>query len=129
MAKKAEVKPDASLFARTETPTPPAPLTTAQPSKLKRKAKAATVKGSAAATVAPDGFPDIDAGMMIPRGAGYTQGELDALQYIAERWDVARNALMRLAVRDFIKRYRTGEISKDDYFEVYEARPKTKLKL
>lgn len=121
MAKKAEVKPDASLFARTETPTPP------QPSK--RKTEAATPKGSAAATVAPNGFPDIDAGMMIPRGAGYREGELAALQYIADEWGVNRNMLMRLAVRDFIKRFISGAVSKRDFVEVEEAKPKVKLKL
>jgi hypothetical protein len=65
---------------------------------------------------------------MIPRGAGYREGELAALQYIADVWGVNRNALMRVAVQYFIREYLAGNVRREDYFEVSEPRPVVKLK-
>lgn len=76
----------------------------------------------------PGDNADLDNGRIVSAGVGITEGELAALDDLAARQDVKRNALMRLAVRMFIERVRSGEIRLDDYF-VEPERPAKRLKI
>lgn len=49
-------------------------------------------------------------GITRPVGIGLKQSEIEALDRIAEATGIARNSLGRWAIRDFIMRYRRGEI-------------------
>jgi hypothetical protein len=71
---------------------------------------------------------DLDEGRIISAGVGITEGELAAVDSIADRVGVKRNALMRLAVRLFIEQVRAGEIRPDDYF-LEPERPAKRLKI
>jgi hypothetical protein len=70
---------------------------------------------------------DLDEGRIISAGVGITEGELAALDQLAERVEVSRNALMHLAVRLFLERVRSGELELDQYF-IEPERPKKRLK-
>lgn len=76
----------------------------------------------------PGDNADLDEGRIVSAGVGITEGELEALDQLAGRQGVKRNALMRLAVRLFIEGVRAGEINLDDYFEEPE-RPAKRLKI
>ena len=69
---------------------------------------------------------DLDEGNIRPVGVGLTAGEVSALDEIAHDLGIARNAVLRYAVRDFIKRYRTGEITLADKVQAPPS-PKKKL--
>lgn len=81
-------------------------------------------------------YGDLDKGNIQPTGVGLREGELEALTAIGddlgdylESEPVARNALMRIAIRKFIIDYREDNISIDDlagYFKTPE-KPKPKL--
>lgn len=81
---------------------------------------------------------DLDEGGIQSTGVGLSRGEIAALDTIGgELGDylqgdkVARNSLIRIAVRRLIEAYRAGELTPGElaqYFEVPE-RPKPKLKL
>lgn len=53
---------------------------------------------------------DLRRGRIIPSGVGLSEGERDALDAISDRYDIARNALIRYAVRRFLIEYRQGNI-------------------
>jgi hypothetical protein len=76
----------------------------------------------------PGDNADLDEGRIISAGVGITEGELAAVDSIADRVGVKRNALMRLAVRLFIEQVRAGEIQPDDYF-LEPERPAKRLKI
>lgn len=59
---------------------------------------------------------DLDEGRIVSAGVGVTSGELAALDQLAAKHEVSRNALMRLAVRLFIEGVRAGQVNPDDYF-------------
>lgn len=69
---------------------------------------------------------DLDEGNIRPVGVGLTAGEVRALDEIAQELGVARNAVLRYAVRDFIKRCRAGEVDLSDKVKAPPA-PKKKL--
>ena len=64
-------------------------------------------------TEAGEGSPDLsdlDRGRIQTLGVGLTDGERDALQAIADAHGVARNAVMRFAMRYFLADYRAGQV-------------------
>lgn len=52
--------------------------------------------------------PAEDVDRTLPVGVGIKQSELRELDRIARELGIARNALMRWALRDFLARYRAG---------------------
>ncbi len=78
---------------------------------------------------------DLDAGPIKATGVGLRVGELEALEKIgAELGEqlntepVARNALVRIAVRELIKNYRAGRLDLLPFFEAPEKpKPKTRF--
>jgi hypothetical protein len=75
----------------------------------------------------PGDNADLDEGRIISAGVGITEGELAALDALAIKVEVSRNALMHLAVRLFLEQVRAGEVELEQYFEEPE-RPKKRLK-
>ena len=79
-----------------------------------------------AKTERPSGQPwpsdnsDLDEGRITANGVGLRYGEIVALDQIAQRFDLARNALIRLAVRRLILAWRSGELDLDS---MAEAKP------
>jgi hypothetical protein len=81
---------------------------------------------------------DLDNGNIRSTGIGLREGEIDALDGIGAALGevigtepIARNALMRIAVRRFIEAYRAGAITLGDlanYFDKPE-KPSPRLKL
>lgn len=70
---------------------------------------------------------DLDYGKVRPQGVGLKDGELAALDIMADELGIKRNSIMRAAIRYVIKAYRDGTLSKDDLFAVEtvsRARPK-----
>ena len=53
---------------------------------------------------------DLNEGRIWSNGVGLTGGEIRALDAIGQRYDVARNALIRYATRKFIIDFRAGLI-------------------
>lgn len=60
---------------------------------------------------------DLDEGNIRATGIGLRAGELRALDDMAARLGIARNALLRFAVRWFIVQYRTGKVDPGQYLE------------
>ena len=56
-------------------------------------------------------------GRIMSTGVGLKESEIEALNDIAKHTGIARNSLMRFAVRYFIKRYNRGEIDVMNYVE------------
>ncbi len=67
-------------------------------------------------------------GRTVPTSVGLKQSEIDLLDEIAERHEIARNAVMRYAVRLFLKDYLNGRISLAEDVEVPPP-PKKKLNM
>jgi len=53
-----------------------------------------------------------------PVGIGLKESEYEALGLIADETGIAKNSLARYAIREFIKRYRRGEIDLSDRIEM-----------
>lgn len=70
---------------------------------------------------------DLDIGNIKPMSAGMRQGEIDALGTIANELGIARNAVMRIGLRHFIKAWRAGQVKRDDLFQT-ETITKVKMK-
>lgn len=80
---------------------------------------------------------DLDAGKIQATGVGLRQGELAALEALGAELGnhlnaepVARNTLMRIAIRRLLESYLAGELTLDElggYFETPE-KPQPKLK-
>ena len=69
---------------------------------------------------------DLDSGNVRPLGVGLRAGEVAALDQIANQYGVARNALLRFAVRYFILQFRAGKV---DISGQVEAPPPPKKRL
>jgi hypothetical protein len=96
----------------------------------------ATTEGTSPATGAPapqvDSYTadnsDLDRGNIRPLGVGIREGEIKALKAIAASLGgLSVNALCHWAIRDFIKRYRAGEIDLADKVETPPI-PKKRLR-
>jgi len=71
---------------------------------------------------------DLDRGVIRSTGVGLREGEIAAVDAIGEALGgISRNALIRFAVRDFLIRYRTGQVDLSDYIKEPEP-PKPKLR-
>lgn len=73
---------------------------------------------------------DLDRGRIVPNGVGISEGERDALDAIGARYDIARNALIRYAVRRFLVDFRAGKIdlaAAPDKPHKLERRPKRQI--
>jgi hypothetical protein len=51
----------------------------------------------------------LNSGRIISAGVGIKQGEMAAIEKLAKRYSVTKNALMRLAIRSWLKQVRDGE--------------------
>lgn len=72
---------------------------------------------------------DLETGNIRPLGVGLRAGEVAALDAItAELGGIARNALLRFAVRWFILQYRAGKVDLSGFVEEPPP-PKRKLKM
>lgn len=71
---------------------------------------------------------DLDEGRIISAGVGIKEGELAAFQALADRHDITKNAIMRIALRYFLVQVRAGKINPEDYLIVPD-RPKKKTRL
>jgi len=76
----------------------------------------------------PGDNADLDEGRIVSAGVGITEGELAALDTLAERCEVSRNSLMRLATRLFIEAVRAGTINPEDHL-TRPQRPRKRLKI
>ncbi len=72
-------------------------------------------------------FSDLDRGRIVSQGVGLTEGELAALQALADRLGVKRNGLMRWAIRRFLKQALSGEIDLAGFVEIVPASSRLKL--
>jgi hypothetical protein len=68
----------------------------------------------------PDDNSDLDEGRIMANCVGLRWGEIQALDAIAARFELARNALIRLAVRRMILDFRAGNL---DLMKLAEDRP------
>ncbi len=75
------------------------------------------------------GHADLDRGLIRQTGVGLRQGEVEALDAIGrDLGGIARNALIRFAVRRFIMQFREGKIDLSRYVET-PPEPKSKLRM
>jgi hypothetical protein len=78
------------------------------------------------ATTAVVDTSDLDQGNIRAVGVGLTGGEMAAVQAIADSLGLARNAVLRYAVRWFVLQYRAGRI---DLAKSVQEPPPPKKKL
>lgn len=124
MAKK-RVKPTADTYGLDALePTTAAAQPDPQPSKAKAKAKTGRK-----ANTNPNDDP-YATGYIRQLGCGLREGEIEALQRIAEEQGIKRNSIMRYALRDFLFRYDAGQIdmTKDVEQPPRPPQPKRRLK-
>lgn len=57
---------------------------------------------------------DLENGLIRPSGVGLREGEIMALDAIAQHYEISRNSLLRLAARRLIMAYRAGELDLTD---------------
>ena len=74
------------------------------------------------------GNADLDNGRIVSAGVGIKEGELAAFEAMAERYDVTKNAIMRIALRYFLVEARAGRVNPEDYI-VEPDKPKKKTRL
>ena len=67
-------------------------------------------------------------GRTLPTSVGLKESEVQLLDQVAGELGVARNAVMRYALRDFLRRYMSGEINLTAKVQEAEA-PKRKLQM
>lgn len=79
----------------------------------------------------PDDNSDLDEGRITANGVGLTVGELDALDHIGEVHDLARNAILRFAVRRLILDWRAGRLDLAELTKRKKRRrePKNRLEM
>jgi len=70
---------------------------------------------------------DLDEGRIQTVGIGIRLGETSAIDEIAKKHGISRNALMRLAIRKFILEVRAGEFDPGKYIETPEQKHKVVL--
>lgn len=80
------------------------------------------------AELPPADNSDLDNGEIRPVGVGLSRGEREALDQMAAEMDIARNALLRFAIRWFIVQYRAGLINPEEHEEPPQPQ-KRKLRL
>lgn len=71
---------------------------------------------------------DLGTGRTVPQGVGIKEGTLNALQALAEKHKLSRNALMKFAIRRFLLDYRAGRINLSEYIDI-PPEPKRKLNM
>jgi len=71
---------------------------------------------------------DLETGRTIPQGVGLKEGTINALQALADQYDISRNALMKFAIRRFLLDLRAGKINLAEYIEI-PPEPKRRLKM
>lgn len=71
---------------------------------------------------------DLELGRIIPNGVGLTSGEVTAVDEIASRYGLSRNAILRYAVRSFILSFRAGSIDLSPLIETPPI-PKKRLRM
>lgn len=74
---------------------------------------------------------DLDEGNVRPSGVGLREGEIKALDQIAVKYDLARNAILRMAARRLILDYRAGRLDLTGQIEDKPPRrdPRRRLKM
>lgn len=60
---------------------------------------------------------DLDSGLIRSMGIGLKDGEVRALEAVAARYGIKRNAVGRIAVRYFLREVEAGRVSMGDYVE------------
>jgi hypothetical protein len=63
----------------------------------------------------PGDNSDLDTGVIKSIGVGLKEGEVNAIQAMADSIPVKRNALMRFAIRWFIKQARAGNVDLTEF--------------
>lgn len=71
---------------------------------------------ASAASVENWGF-DLDSGLIRSMGIGLKDGEVRALEQVAARYGITRNAVGRIAVRYFLREVEAGHVHMSDYVE------------
>jgi hypothetical protein len=96
----------------------------------------ATGSANAAGKMLSDKNQDLDQGNIRPTGVGLREGEIQAVDALGaelgamlESEPIARNALIRIAVRRLIVDLRSGAMSYDDLGAYFTKPKKPKLKL
>lgn len=72
---------------------------------------------------------DLDAGSVRPSGVGLREGEIAALDAIAARYDIARNALLRLGARRLIMDFRAGRLDLSELVAPKAPKREPKLRI
>jgi len=60
---------------------------------------------------------DLDDGLIRSMGIGLKDGEVKALETVAARYGIKRNAVGRIAVRFFLREIEAGRVNMGDYVE------------
>lgn len=71
---------------------------------------------------------DLENGRTLPQGVGIKEGTVNALQALADKYKLSRNALMKFAIRRFLLDYRAGKIDLAEFIEI-PPDPKRKLNM
>ena len=77
--------------------------------------------------ITPVDNSDLETGHIRPSGVGLREGEIQALDAIAQHYEISRNSLIRLAARQLIIAWRAGELDLDSMIET-PATPKKRLR-
>lgn len=85
-----------------------------------------STEGAQSGTHGAQDNSDLDTGNVRPLGVGLRIGEVEALDQIAGQYGIARNALLRYAVRWFILQFRVGKV---DLSGMVETPPPPKKRL
>ncbi len=86
-----------------------------------------TGKHAAAPDTTPADNSDLENGLIRPSGVGLREGEIAALDAIAQHYEISRNALLRLAARRLIFDFRAGRLDIEDMITT-PATPKKRLR-
>lgn len=85
-------------------------------------------KKTEAATGEAEGGAEVPAtGRTLSIGVGLKRSEVDMLDAIAAELDVARNAVMRYAIRYFLTHYQAGEVNPAEDVEEPEVKKQLKM--
>lgn len=79
----------------------------------------------------PEDNSDLDSGTVRASGVGLRDGEIKALDAMASKYDMARNQLIRLAVRRLLLDYRAGKLDLEGMAEDKPPKrePKRKIRM
>jgi hypothetical protein len=70
---------------------------------------------------------DLEQGLIRPSGVGLREGEIMALDAIAQHYEISRNAILRLAARRLIMDFRAGRLDIESMITT-PATPKKRLR-